>query len=595
MTGRLLHPRLWAIVRECLRSMAGSVALAAIGLLGVIAAELLAPWPLKIVFDHILLGKDLSPGVAFLQPVLGLGTWPALVAMAAAMAAIALLSGAFSYLQIFLAARIGHFVVYRLRSALFAHLQRLSLFFHHRVRSGELLTKLASDTNLLKDVFADWALTFIAHVLTLLAMLAVMFALNWRLSLVVLATLPPLLFVLYRLNRRIRRSVHEQRRQEGRMTSRLNEVLSSMALIQAFGRQDYEEDRFQAEIKENLESGIRTARNTAAVTKAIALVSATGTALTLLFGAGQVLAGQLTPGELLIFIAYVNSLYKPVRDLGRLSTKFSRAVVSAGRIAEVLDIEPDIEEAPDALEARAIAGDIRFEDVTFCYEQEQPVLDRVSFHIRAGERVALVGPSGAGKSTILSLLLRLYDPQGGRITIDGVDLRRYRRDSLRREIGIMLQDNVLFGASVKENIAYGKPEATSAEIEAAARAAGAHEFIVDLPQGYDTVLNERALTLSGGQRQRLCLARALVKQPAILFMDEPTSSVDAAAARQINAAVARIQRGKTLIVIAHEYADMASFDRIFVLQDGRIVESGRHETLLAARGSYLALVEPRSA
>lgn len=595
MKGGMLHPRLWAIVRECLWTMRGNVALAALGLLGVIGAELLAPWPLKIVFDHILLGKALPSGLAFLQPVLALGTWPALLAMAGAIAAIALLAGTFSYLQIFLAAKTGHFVVYRLRSALFAHLQKLSLFFHHRARSGELLTKLASDTNLLRDVFADWSLTFIAHVLTLLAMMAVMFNLNWRLALVVVATLPPLFIVLYRLNRRIRFSVREQRHQEGRMNSRLNEVLSSMALIQAFGRQDYEEGRFQEEIHENLKSGIRTSSSTAAVTKSIALVSATGTALTVLFGAGQVLAGQLSPGELLIFIAYVNSLYKPVRDMGRLSAKFSRAGVSAGRIAEVLDTEPDLTDAADAEPARDLAGAIDLEGVRFGYGPHKPVLDGVSLHIRAGERVAVVGPSGAGKSTMASLLLRLYDPQEGVVRVDGVDLRRYQRASLRRQIGVVLQDTVLFGVSVRENIAYGKPEATQEEIEAAARAARAHEFIIDLPQGYDTVLGERGASLSGGQRQRICLARALVKQPAILIMDEPTSAVDPVSARLMEEAVARVHQGRTLLVIAHHLDDMARFDRILVMKDGRIVESGPHDALLAAKGAYLALVERRSA
>jgi ATP-binding cassette subfamily B protein/subfamily B ATP-binding cassette protein MsbA len=587
--------RLLAIVRQCLAEMPGSVVLAAIGLIGVTCAELLGPWPLKIIFDHILLAKPLPAGLDFLQPLLDSGQWPALVAMAATIAAVALLSGGFSYLQIFLTAKVGHLVVYRLRGALFSHLQRLSLLFHHRARSGELLTKVASDTNLLRDVFADWALTFIAHFVTLVAMLAVMFVLNWRLTLLVLATLPPLLLVLYRLNLRIKTSVREQRRQEGRMASRLNEVLSSIAMIHAFGRQQYEQDRFEAEITDNLNSGIRTARTTAAVTKSIALVSAVGTAATVLFGAGQVLAGALTPGELLIFVAYVNSLYKPVRDLGRLSAKFSRAAVSAARISEVLDIVPDIDDAPDAREAGPMAGEIAFENVTFGYGGERLVLDDVSFRIRAGERVALVGPSGAGKSTLLSLLLRLYDPQAGRVCIDGIDVRSFRRDSLRREIGIVLQDTVLFGASVKENIAYGKPAATQEEIETAARWAHAHDFILDLPEGYDSVLSERGVSLSGGQRQRICLARALVKQPAILVMDEPTSAVDAVSARLINESVAQVQRGKTLVVIAHEYADMESFDRILVLKDGRIVESGKHEALLAARGTYLALVQRQQA
>ena len=549
---------------------------------------------MKIIFDHILLGHPVPAALSPLQWLLALGTWPALLAMAAAIAAIALAAGTFSYIQLFTTAKIGHSITYRLRSLLFAHLQRLSLAYHHQSRTGELLTKVASDTNLLRDVFADWLLMLAARGLSVIAMLCVMFWLNWQLALVVATTLPPLLVVIFLLNKRIKASVRDQRRFEGRMASRLNEVLSSIALVQAFGRQQFEEGRFQAEIEANYSSGIRSARATGANTKAIAVVSAAGIALTVLVGAQQVLAGQLTPGELLIFLAYVNSLYKPVRDLGRLSGKFSRAAVSAQRVNEILEIEPDIEDAADAIELTRPVGEIVFEDVSFGYAPNRPVLDHVSLRIAAGERVALVGPSGAGKSTLLSLLLRLYEPTSGRILIDGIDIRRFKRESLRHAIGIVPQDNMLFAVSVRENIAYGHPLASQDEIERAAQNARAHEFIIDLPEGYDTEIGERGSSLSGGQRQRLCLARAFVKEPAIMVMDEPTSSIDAVSARLIHEAVARVHRDRTLIVISHEYADMARYDRVLVMKEGRLVESGPHETLLKARGTYLALVERRN-
>ena len=565
--------RLLEIAGESLRPLRGSALLALAGLLGMVCAELAAPWPLKIILDHVLLDKPLPESLAFVAPLLELGAWPSLAALAAGMALIALFLGSSAYLQSYLTAKIGYVVVYRLRSALFSHLQRLSLVFHHRARTGELVTKVASDTNLLRELFAEWVLVFLGQMLTLVAMFGVMFMLNWRLALVVLATLPPLAFVLYRLNRSIKHSARDERRYEGRMASRLNEVLSSMALVQAFGRQGYEEDRFQSEIEDNLKSGIRAARASAAVSRSIALISALGTAITVLFGAAQVLEGHLTPGELLVFLAYVTRLYKPVRDLGRLSVRLSRAAVSVARIEDILAIQPEIEDAPNAIEAAPLAGEIVFEHVSFGYDPGRPVLEDVSLRIRPGERIALIGPSGAGKSTLLSLLLRLYEPWSGRILIDGIDLRRYRRDSVRREIGIVLQDNVLFGVSVRENIAYGKPDASFEEVEAAARSARAHEFIVELPEGYDSVLGERGVTVSGGQRQRLCLARALVKRPPILVMDEPTAAVDPVSARLIHESVARLQHGKTLIVIAHDLSDFAAFDRVLVLENARIAEA----------------------
>jgi ATP-binding cassette, subfamily B, bacterial len=589
------HKPLRTLVLACLKEQRVALFLSALALVGVVLAEVLAPWPLKIIFDHILLAKPLPSSLAFVQPLLDLGIWPALLVTTGAIAIIALAAGVLAYLELYTSAKVGQRITWRLRSELFAHLQRLSLAYHQDNRSGELLTKVAGDTNILRDMFSDWVLTFGRHLLTLVAMLSVMFWLNWQLALVVATTLPPLMGVIFLLNRRVKASVREQRKNEGRMTSRLNEVLSSIALVQAFGRHSYEEDRFSREIEANYESGMRSTRTSGAIVKTIAVVSAAGIAITVLLGAREVLAGRLTPGELLVFITYVTSLYKPVRSLGRLLEKFSRATVSAQRVAEILEMVPDIADDPDALELISPAGEIVFENVSFSYTADRPVLKNLNLRIATGERVALVGSSGAGKSTLMNLLLRLYDPTEGRILMDGIDIRRYTRESLRREIGIVLQDNILFGVSVRENIAYGQPDAPLEAIEAAARAARAHEFIIDLPEGYDTELGERAATLSGGQRQRLCLARALVKKPAILVMDEPTASIDSVSARLIHESVARVHQGRTLVVIAHDYADMSRYDRVLVIKEGQLVEQGSHESLLHSRGAYLALVERRHA
>jgi ATP-binding cassette, subfamily B, bacterial len=435
------------LIRECLREQRLAMALAAVGMVGVVLAELLAPWPLKIVFDHVLLANPLPASMAFLQPLLAAGPWPALLLLAAAIALVALAAGAASYLQLYMSAQVGHRITWRLRSELFAHLQRLSLAFHRGSRTGELVTKVASDTNLLRDLFADWALTFARQGLTLVAMLGAMVWLNPRLALVVSLTLPPLLGVIYLLEpaREGQRARAAPARGPHGLAPERDAVLDRAgAGLRPAG---HEEDRFRQEIADNYEGGMRQARTAGAIARAIAVIAALGTAITVLVGAREVLAGRLLPGELLIFVAYVTAMYKPVRDLGRLSAKVSRAQVSAQRVAEILAVAPAIDDEPDALELQRPAGEIVFEDVSFGYDpQRPPVIEQLSLRIAAGERVALVGPSGAGKSTLLNLLLRLYEPTAGRILIDGVDIRRYARDSLRREIGIVLQEHLLFAS-----------------------------------------------------------------------------------------------------------------------------------------------------
>ncbi len=579
------------VILDGLSATKGRLTLAALCLLGVSLTELLAPWPLKFIFDHVLLGRPLTPGLAPLETLLH--GWPntSLIILACSIAFIALINGSLSYVQIHATTAIGHQLVHRLRRELFNHLTRLSLSFHNRARSGELLTQVATDTSVLRDALGEWTLTLGTDLLTLAGMLAIMFTLNWKLSLVVVATLPLLFAVLVGLNRKIKLTARRQRHQEGRLASRLSEVLASMPLVQAFGQSDYEKDRFESASEESLEAGIQTSRTAAAVNKAIAAIIATGTAVTVLVGAWLVREAQMSPGDLLVFVAYVGRLYRPVRDLGRLSVRFSRAAVSAQRISEILAIEPDIRDLPDAIAPTNLRGEIVFRNVSFSYDGSTKVLEHVSFRIAPGQRVALVGTSGSGKSTIVSLLLRLYEPQHGGILIDGVDIRRYRRESLRRQIGLVLQDTVLFGASIRDNIAYGKPDATPAEIEEAARQAHAHDFIVSLADGYDTPLGERGATLSGGQRQRICLARALIKRPSILVLDEPTSAVDPMSASLIEDAVGR--EARTALVIAHRFGSMSQFDQILVLKDGAIVECGHHDRLIASRGHYAELAGGR--
>jgi ATP-binding cassette subfamily B protein/subfamily B ATP-binding cassette protein MsbA len=581
--------RFQRIVTAHLRQMRGGLCLAVLCALGYTLAELLAPWPLKIIFDHILLEKPLPPSLAGLSGLLQSGKGLAIAVISLGILLIAAFKGAFAYAQLYLTSRIGYQMVYTLRRELFAHLQRLSLSFHNRARSGELLTKVTSDTNTLKDVFSESALSFASQLLTLVGMFTVLFLLNWRLSLIVTTTFPLLCYTIFAIYRRIKASARKQREREGRIASRINETLGSTLLVRAFARERYEEQRFDAESSQGLAESIRTARMEAAATRTVEIINALGIWAAVLFGCLQVVKGRMTPGDVLIFTAYLTNMYKPLRNMAKLSTQFSRAMVSAERISEILEIEPEGADDRRGLRVSYLKGEIVFQQVSFGYGDGKAALGDVSFVIRPGERVALVGASGAGKSTIASLILRFYTPQRGSILIDDLDIREYQRESLRREIGVVLQDNILFGASIRENIAYGKPGAKDREIEEAARLAYAHEFIAALPDGYDTIIGERGSTLSGGQRQRICLARAIIKRPSILILDEPTASVDAESAALIERAIQQQYRGKTTIVIAHHFNSMESFDRIVVLKQGSVVEIGTHAQLLARRGYYFEL------
>ena len=573
------------IVLGHLLEVKGQLALGLICILGSSAMALLAPWPLKMIFDHLLLAKPLPHHFRFLSGLFSGDPVTALALLAAVLVAIAFGTGFFAYFQQFITSRVGYQIVYKLRGELFEHLQRLSLSFHNRARTGELMSKVTADTNTLKDVYAEYLLTQLTQSLTIGGMVVVLLFLDWKLGLIVLASFPVLFFSLFHVLRRVKTSARKQRSNEGQLASRVGEMLSAVSLVQAFGRERYERERFDEESAQSMEESIRTARMEAAGNRLIEVVAAFGTAIVVVFGGLQVLRGHMTPGDLLVFVSYVTNMYKPVRTMARLSSRMFRATASAERIKEILEIEPEIRDAPDAIEARALRGDIRFENVSFGYEADRPILNNVSFHIPAGKRVALVGASGAGKSTIANLIIRLYDAAAGRVLIDGVEVHRYQRESLRREVGVVLQDTILFGTTIRENIAYGKPDASDREIEHAARQVHAHEFIAKLENGYDEVLGEGGATISGGQRQRLCLARALVKHPSILIMDEPTSAVDAESEALIRDAVGRVQEGKTMLLVAHQLYSVQDADLILVLKGGRIVEQGTHEEL-AARGGY---------
>lgn len=583
-------PHLRKIILNHLWQMKGQLLLAGLCMLGFTLMELMTPWPIKILFDHIISEKSTSPDATGVLSFFSQRKDLALLIISFSIFFIALLRGSFSYFRLYLTGRIGHHLVYALRSALFKHLQRVSLSFHNTIKSGELLTKVTGDTKILRNVFTDSVLRSISHLLSVTGMMAIMLFMNWRLSLIILVTLPVIFWALARLQGKIKASSRNRRNAEGRIASRLNEMLASVPMIRAFGREEHETERFEAESFQTLEESLQTGRFGAAATRTVEVISATGLALVIYFGSTLVLQSEITPGELLVFTAYLANLHKPLRSLARLLAKFSKASASAERIEDLLRQTPEAEDAPQAIVPGVLKGAITFEDVSFAYGDGKPTLNDISFSVAPGERLALVGGSGAGKSTITNLLLRLYDASGGTIYVDGTDIQAYRREPFRHQIGIVLQEAMLFGTSIRENIAYGKPDATMEEIATAAQQAHAASFIEALPEGYETKIGERGATLSGGQRQRIALARALIKRPAILILDEPTSAIDAESEKLIWQAIENLDYPATLIVIAHHFAPFKTFDQILVLKNGEIVEAGNYHELVEKKGDYYQLL-----
>lgn len=553
-------------------------------------ADLLKPWALKIIVDNILLSHPLPLLLSGFAESFEREKTFSVVLVASTVVLISLVKGVATYSQVFITSRIGFHLAHKLRRALFTHLQRLSISFHKRSETGELLTKVTTDTNNLRDVFSEFALGFATEFVTLVGMIVIMFLVNWRLSLIMLAVFPVLGIISFYRFHAIRESARKHRKAEGRIASKLHEILSSILVVKAFGREQYEEERFESQSEAILGESIRTARLEAASSRAVDIVTAIGTFAVLVFGSLQALNGEILPGSVLVFAAYMNSLNAPIRSLAKLSAKISRAWVSAHRVSEILAIQPEIEDTPGALSATDLQGEIVFQNVSFDYGDDRPILDDVSFTIRPGKKVALLGISGAGKSTIISLILRFYESTGGEILVDGIDIKNYKSDSLRGQVGIVLQDTILFGATVRENIAYGKENAGDDEIILAAKAANAHEFIVKLDQGYDTVLGSRGGNLSGGQRQRLAIARAFIRNSPILIMDEPMTGLDVESERAISDAMQRLSAGKTCLLITHDLQLAASADWILMLENGRIADQGKHDDLASRNPDYKKLL-----
>ena len=566
-----------------------TLALAAVGLEAV--AALLEPWPLKIVLDALLQSRAVPDWMLPAVSWTGSGTLGILNFAVLAAATIAVVGAVTGYLSTSLTANVGQWVMHDLRRTLYHHIHRLSLAEHDEKSTGDLVGRVTRDIESVQDFITFALLGIIANGLILVGIIGVMLYLNWRFTLISLAIAPVLFVVVYVFTRRIKTASREVRSKESALLSVAEEVFSSIRLVKAFAREDYEERRFERHSLDNLEASLAARRLRMTLSPVVELIVATGTCLMLAYGARLVIAGQLTAGSLVVFLLYLGRLYKPMRELSKMADTVSKAGVGFERIQEVLATEGGVRDERHARRARRFTGRVEFDHVSFGYAPGQLIVDDVSFTIEPGQVAAFVGPTGGGKTTVVNLIARFYDPISGTVRIDGTDLRRVTLRSLRDQISFVLQDTLLFHAPIWQNIAYGRPDASRAAIVRAAELANAHEFIAEMPEGYDTMVGERGVTLSGGQRQRIAIARAMIRDTPILVLDEPTSGLDARSEQQVFEALDRVMAGRTSIVIAHHLATIERADIIFVVQDARLAERGTHEELMAAGGCYAELHE----
>ncbi|MEZ6120306.1 MAG: ABC transporter ATP-binding protein [Pirellulaceae bacterium] len=566
----------WTLIRQQLRESKWNVLLAVFATIGLTLTEILRPWPLKIIFDYVLLEKPVPAWLSFAKGTLEQQKAAAVIGIAACLVLVAVLKGTFAFAESYQMSLFGNQVAFLLRTRLFNHLQRLSLRFHSQSRMGEMLTKISGDTSTVKSFFSDSALSLASHGLIILASFTVMFMVHIKMALLVLATFPVLVVTIGLLHRQARTAQRSQRKKQEAISSRISEVLGSVHLVQAFGREQHEQQRFDKDNDKYLSVALKNARIESAAARAVEVTSSLGTAAVVAYGSLLVLKNEMTPGSILVFSSYLHGMYRPIRRLVKQIVRLSQLQVSIERISEVLSVDQDIVERPDAVSAVGVRGRIEFQQVGFAYNDDDgPVLDQLSFCIEPGQRIAVIGASGAGKSTIMGLILRLYDPSSGSVTLDGRDLRDYKLDSLRSQFSTVLQDSLLLGSTIHDNIAYGKLDANREDVIRAAQMAHADEFVQRLPDGYDTVVGSQGSTLSGGQQRRLAIARAIIRNSPILIMDEPMTGLDTQSESAVNQQLQAFLKDKTSIVITHDLNAARDADRVLVLERGRAIRWGK--------------------
>jgi ATP-binding cassette subfamily B protein len=577
-------------IRALLKPHLATLAVGFLAVTGESIANLLEPWPLKVVLDDVLRSRGSHAwAMQLIHNLVGDDKLALLKFACIAVLAIAVFDAICTYGEKYLTTSVGQWVSYDLRLSIYAHIQRLSLAFHDQKRTGDLISRVTNDIEAIQSFITQGLLGVLINIMTLMGMIGVMFYLNWEFTLIALSVAPVLFVMVYTYTRRIKKASREVRKKEGEITSVVEEVLSSIRVVKAFAREDYEVRRLEQESLEAVEISLRARSLKAKLTPLVGIVVAIGTGMVLWFGARLVLSGTLSAGALVVFILYLAKMYKPMQELSKMTDTYSKAAVGYERIQEILETDAEVKDARGARRAPKLKGDIEFENVSFSYDEQTPILKNVSLEMKAGQVSALVGPTGAGKTSIISLIPRFYDPSSGLIKIDGIDVKQFQQKSLRQQMSFVLQETVLFHAPLWQNIAYGKPGCTRDEIIKAAELANASEFIDKLPQGYDTILGERGMTLSGGQRQRIAIARAVVRNTAILILDEPTSGLDSASEKLVFEALDRLMEGKTVVVIAHRLSTIQRADTIFVIKDGEVAERGGHDELMQLNGVYAEL------